>query len=44
MLRFGFFWTYSFSAAVILSSIVIRAPDCMLAYAASIEFGKNMEL
>lgn len=38
--RFWFFWTHSFSAAVMLGAIVTRAPDCALAPTALIEFGK----
>lgn len=39
MARFPFFWTHSFSAAVILGAIVTRAPDCPLATTALVEFG-----
>jgi len=39
MVRFSFFWTHSFSAAVILGAIATRAPDCPLAATALVEFG-----
>jgi hypothetical protein len=39
LLRYAFFWTNTFSAAVILCSIAIRAPDCALAGTALSEFG-----
>lgn len=38
--RYAFFWTNTFSAAVILCAIAIRAPDCPLANTALSEFGK----
>jgi hypothetical protein len=41
-MRFSFFWTHAFSAAVILGAIVIRAPDCTLAATSLSEFGKQL--
>ena len=40
IMRFSLFWTSAFSAAVILGSIAIRAPDCRLAQTALVEFGE----
>ena len=42
ILRFPFFWTHAFSAAVMLASIAIRAPDCTLALTALVEFGESL--
>ncbi|PVG04495.1 hypothetical protein CPB86DRAFT_771214 [Serendipita vermifera] len=44
MARFNFFWTHSFSAAVILGVIVTRAPDCPLAATALVEFDFACEM
>ncbi|KIM34296.1 hypothetical protein M408DRAFT_59666 [Serendipita vermifera MAFF 305830] len=44
MARFPFFWTHSFSAAVILGAIVTRAPDCPLAATALVEFDHAVEM
>lgn len=42
--RFSFFWIHSFSAAVTLASLAIRAPDCRLAPTALLEFDVAVEL
>jgi len=39
IMRFSFFWIHAFSAAVILASVAIRAPDCTLAPTALAVFG-----
>lgn len=42
IMKFSFFWTHGFSAAIILGAIAARAPDCSLASAALVEFGQSM--
>ena len=42
VMRFSLFWTYCFTAVVVIAAIVIRAPDCSLAGPALAELGESM--
>lgn len=44
IMRFSLFWTHAFSAAVILASITIRAPDCTLAQTSLMELNSTVEM
>lgn len=44
IMRMSLFWTYCFTATVILAAIVIRAPDCSLAGPALTELDLTVEM